>query len=121
MTFKLKPPEPNESQVMQAVRAALQWHHKVAHIWRINSGSAWLPGKGGNKRPVKFHDITGCSDLIGILRDGRWLAVECKRPSTRKDTTDEQRTFLDRIRAAGGVAFVAASADDAVRELEAAI
>lgn len=120
--FRLKPPEPKEVEhVMPAVRAALEWHPKVMHVFRINSGSAWLPGKGGRKRPVKFHDIEGCSDLIGILAGGRWLAVEVKRPSTRDGATEAQLAFLGRIRAAGGVAFIAASAEEAVRELNAAL
>ena len=122
MTFRLKRPEPSEAQIMSAIRTALGYHPAVAWVARINSGRAWLKGKGGVQRPVKFHDIEGCSDLIGQLREsGRWLAVECKRPSTRKDATEAQLAFLKRVREFGGVAFVAASADEALRELEMAL
>ncbi len=116
--FRLTAPEPLESQVMRSIREALGWHPAIAHLWRVNSGRAWLKGKGGKDRPVKFHDIDGCSDLLGILKGGRWLAVECKRPSTRNDATAAQLAFLDRIKEAGGVAFVAASADEALRLLD---
>src|SRR5688572_15094130 len=119
--FRLAHPEPTEAQVMTAVRQAMHFHPAVAACWRINSGSAWLNGKGGRERPVKFHDIDGCSDLIGILNGGRWLAIECKRPSTRNETTPAQDAFLDRIERAGGVAFVAWSADEAVRRLNLAL
>jgi hypothetical protein len=116
--LRLTPPEPTEAQVLSAVRTALQWHPQVRHMWRLNSGSAWLAGKGGRERPVKFHDIDGASDLIGILSGGRWIAVEVKRPSTRNGATPQQLAFLDRIRAAGGIAFVAWDAAQARAKLD---
>jgi hypothetical protein len=119
--LRLVHPEPTEAQVMASIRTAMQYHPAVAACWRINSGSAWLKGKGGQERPVKFHDIAGCSDLIGILKGGRWLAIEVKRPSTRNDTTPAQDAFLDRIERAGGVAFVAWSVDEAMRRLNEAL
>ncbi len=120
--LRLTRPEPTEAQAMQAVRTALHYHPAVAWVARVNSGSAWLRGKDGRDRPVKFHDIDGCSDLLGQLRgSGRLLAVEVKRPSTRGDATDAQLAFLQRVRNAGGVAFVAAAADEAIRELNAAL
>lgn len=118
--YRLKPPEPAESQVLKAVRAALQWHPQVRSLWRVNSG-AHVVGQGASRRFIKYHDITGCSDLIGILSGGRWLAVEVKRPSTKGQATDAQLGFLNRIREAGGVAFVASSADEARRQLDEAL
>jgi hypothetical protein len=74
-------------------------------LWRNNIGAAQdvsgrlvRYGLGGN----------GGSDLIGMLRDGTFFAVECKRESwrgismTRREA--EQRKFIELVRARGGVA-----------------
>ena len=57
----------------------------------------------------------GSADILGVLPDGRFLAVECKSPTGR--LTPEQSAFLERIRGLGGVAIVARSG----RELDAAL
>lgn len=44
------------------------------------------------------------------MRDGRRLEVEVKRPG--ENATDEQQKFLDAVRGAGGVAFVARCVED---------
>jgi hypothetical protein len=119
VTFRLTRPEPTEQQVMQAVRTALQWHPQVRALFRVNSGAHVVPGE--RRRFIRYHDIEGCSDLIGILSGGRWLAVEVKRPSTKAKATPQQAAFLDRVRSAGGVAFVAWDAEQARRELDEAL
>lgn len=121
MIFRLKRPEPTEAQAMAAIRAALSYHPAVKALWRVNSGSMTVNEGRGRRRFVRFHDIAGCSDLIGILNDGRWLAVECKRPSTRNEATDAQLAFLETIKRAGGIAFVAAAADEARQRLDEAL
>ncbi len=118
-SLRLRMPEPLEQQCLNAIRAALRYHPAVAEVWRINSGRAWLPAKDGKERPIRFHDIDGCSDLIGLLKDGRMLAVECKRPSTRNAATEAQLAFLRLVRKHGGIAFVAAAADEAITLLNA--
>ncbi len=57
----------------------------------------------------------GCPDVLGQLRDGRMLGVEVKGPTGK--LRPEQAVFLDRIRGAGGVAFVARDCRDVMREL----
>jgi hypothetical protein len=52
----------------------------------------------------------GSADIIGILPGGRFLAVEVKAPQGR--LSPEQREFLERVSALGGMAFVAKSAAD---------
>ena len=54
----------------------------------------------------------GISDLIGILCDGRFLAIEVKTPQRRKRVSPAQKEFLDTINIAGGVGFVACSIED---------
>ena len=57
------------------------------------------------------HDI---SDLLVCL-DGKFVAIEVKRPNGR--LSDGQEKFLHNVKAAGGIAFVARSVEDVVREL----
>ena len=65
-------------------------------------------------RFVRF-GFKGCPDVLGQLRDGRLLGVEVKAKAGR--LRPEQADFLERIRGAGGVAFVASDLRDVLREL----
>ncbi len=53
--------------------------------------------------------------MLGQLKDGRLLGVEVKSPTGK--LRSEQSIFLERIRAAGGVAFVARDLLDVDRAL----
>ena len=57
----------------------------------------------------------GLSDIIGIMPDGRFLAIEVKAEKGR--VAPHQQEFIDSINARGGVAFVARS----VHEVEEAL
>jgi hypothetical protein len=59
---------------------------------------------GGKRRFVRFNGAKGCSDILGILPGGRFMAVECKLPGNRP--TADQQAFLDAVRTAGGLAVV---------------
>ncbi len=87
-------------EVLKALRAS----PLVAWAERQNTGAA----KVGN-RFIRF-GWPGCSDVIGQLRDGRFLAVECKAPKGRASL--EQTVFLERVRSGGGVAFIARNCRD---------
>jgi hypothetical protein len=108
--FKLKAPEIPERDVLATVLAALQAHPRVAMVHRMNSGAY----KTATGQFVRF-GFPGCSDLIGMLRDGRFLAVECKRKG--KSATEAQLSFLRVVDDFGGMAFVAWSADDVRKAL----
>jgi hypothetical protein len=57
------------------------------------------------------------SDILGILPDGKILAVETK--AKRSYLTPEQREFLETVRGLGGLAVIARSwkeIDQALRE-----
>lgn len=98
-----------EAACLVEVLKTLRGHPLVAWVERQNSG-AFKDGK----RFVRF-GWPGCSDVLGQLRDGRFLAVEVKAPGGKAG--DTQRLFLDRVRAAGGAAFIATSATDVFRNL----
>ncbi len=99
-----------EAAALLEVLKALRTHPAVAWVERMNSGAVRIAG-----RFVRF-GWPGCPDVLGQLKDGRLLGCEVKGPTGRLRT--EQAVFLDRVRAAGGVAFVARDLRDVVRELK---
>lgn len=98
-----------EAAALLEVLRALRAHPAVAWVERQNSG---VTREGG--RFIRYGWV-GCADVLGQLKDGRFLAVEVKAPGGR--LRPEQVTFLDRVRGAGGVAFVARNCADVAREL----
>lgn len=97
-----------KSAALVEVFKALRAHPAVSWVEHQNTGSARIGG-----RFVRF-GWPGCSDVLGMLRDGRLLAVECKSPTGR--LRPEQAAFLERIRAACGVGFMARDCRDVIRE-----
>lgn len=101
--------KPLERAVLAAVIKALALHPRVAWAHRLNVG-AFRDGD----RFIRV-GFVGCSDIIGQMTDGRFLAVEVKRPGGKP--TEAQVEFLGRVARAGGVAFVAWGVDDVRRGL----
>ena len=99
-----------EAAALLEVLKALNTHPAVAWCERMNSGAARI-----GSRFVRF-GFKGCPDVLGQLRDGRLLGMEVKAKTGR--LRPEQTIFLERIRGAGGVAFVARDLRDVLRELE---
>ncbi|HQS19669.1 MULTISPECIES: VRR-NUC domain-containing protein [unclassified Acidovorax] len=96
-----------EAAALVEVLKALRTHPAVAWCERMNTGAAKVEG-----RFIRF-GFKGCPDVLGQLKDGRLLGVEVKAQAGR--LRPEQALFLERIRGAGGVAFVARDCRD-VRE-----
>ena len=103
-------PIPYERDVLAGCLKALALHRRVAWAHRMNVGG--MVNAAGQH--VRF-GFNGCSDIVGQLVTGEFLAIECKRPGERP--TDDQVAFLGRVQRAGGVAFVAWSIDDIARGL----
>ncbi len=98
-----------EAAALLEVLKALRAHPAVSWCERMNSGAARVGG-----RFIRF-GFTGCPDVLGMLTDGRLLGVEVKSPTGK--LRPEQSIILERIRGAGGVAFVARDLRDVMREL----
>ena len=98
-----------EAAALAEVLRVLRHHPAAAWVERQNSGVARIGG-----RFVRF-GWAGCSDLLGMMQDGRLLAVECKAPAGK--VRAEQAEFLSLVRRFGGVAFVARDCRDVLREL----
>lgn len=103
--------ERKEAAALAEVLQALRAHPAVAWCERMNSGAVRIGG-----RFLRF-GWPGCPDVLGQLKDGRLLGVEVKGPAGK--LRPEQTVFLNRVRAAGGVAFMARDCRDVRRELQA--
>ena len=80
-------------------------------VWRNNTGAVKV-----GSRFVRFGCV-GSSDILGITKDGRFLAVECKREKGGR-LSDAQKDFLGRIRACGGIALCVSSLEELKGKLE---
>jgi hypothetical protein len=103
-----------ERDILAAVLELLARHPRVAWAKRMNSGVTNYRDKTGEQRWVRY-GFPGCPDIVGQLRTGQMLGIECKSDTGRP--TDEQQAVLDTINAAGGLAFVARSVDDVWKAL----
>lgn len=63
-------------------------------------------------RGRKFIGRRGVADLIGVTKDGRWVACEVKTLNDR--LSSDQILFLNDIKKAGGEAFIACQVGDRV-------
>jgi hypothetical protein len=101
-----------EAQIQGQIIDWLRLHGAV--VTRINSGSVLLQNSNGSTRRVKLADA-GTSDIIACLHGGEYVAIEVKRPGEKP--TPAQELFIDQVNATGGLAFVAHSLEDVMREL----
>lgn len=93
----MKRPIATEAQELAACLKYLRTHPYVGWAQRLNVGGFY--DKRGQYVRVGF---VGCSDIIGQLKDGRFLAFEVKRKG--KKPTDAQDAFLHDVRYYRGVA-----------------
>lgn len=122
-----------ESDVMRKIQIALST--VGARVFRNNVGLGWVgkiqrftqagriiidvqPGDIliRQARPLHAGLIEGASDLIGWSHDGRFLACEVK--DLRGRPTKTQENFINAVKASGGIAFVARSNDEALKQYE---
>lgn len=113
--LRLTHPQPPEAAVLDAVLKVLRLHPRVGWCERMNSGAGRFVYPDGQTSQFIRFGFPGMSDVLGQLRCGRFLAVECKT-RTGKPTV-EQANFLNIVRHLGGVAFIARSVDDVITEL----
>ena len=66
-------------------------------------------------RKKSINGLNGVSDILGILPDGKILAIEVK--SLKGKPTPSQTSFLERVTENNGVAFVARSVADVKSQL----
>ena len=96
-------------QVKQVIKAT------GIKVQRINTG-CFIIGTGRNRRFIKTADAGTC-DFEGYDNAGRFVAIECKRPSGGR-LSPAQKERIDDINAKGGVAFVVHSGEEALKQLQ---
>ena len=84
-------------------------------LQRINTG-CFVIGTGANRRFIKTADAGTC-DFEGYDNQGRFVAIECKRPSGGR-LSPAQEARINDINRKGGVAFVAHSGEEALKQLQ---
>lgn len=119
-------------------RIMLRCSAGATRLFRVNSGKAWQ-GRGQAEvarkvmqvtvypgdvvlrqaQPLEMGLTTGGSDLIGWTQHdglGIFTALEVKTETGR--IRPEQQVFIDQVRAAGGIAGIVRSEDEAVELLK---
>jgi len=107
---------PLEKDIQKAIIQFLSAHPKICIYGRFNSGTA-ITGDGlGNTRYTRFNSIKGFPDIHGMLKGGRAVYIEVKRPGGR--VSEDQQDFIDKVSAHGAVAFIAYSVDDVIENFK---
>ena len=115
----------SEIELMRAIqiKASVDGHR----LWRNNVGMGWCgqqirvtepamlkvyPGDVLIRKALPLHAglCTGSSDLIGLSKFGRFLAVEVKTAKGRFQK--DQPSFLEQIRSMGGIGLVCRTLED---------
>lgn len=96
-----------EHAVQLGIMQYLSLRYPEHYLWRNNSGR--LPSSKG--RMVAFGKV-GSADIIGIAPDGRFVAIEIKRPDRSYKPTPAQLEFLEAIKSRGGYAGIVTCPED---------
>lgn len=104
-------PAKPETALVKSILQYLAYHPRVARAWRQNTGQFKLEG-----RYIRMGEA-GISDVLGFMKDGRFLAIEAKVGKNKP--TPLQQAFLADVRGSGGVGILAYSLDDVTKGLEA--
>ena len=102
-----------ESVVIQQVKQVID--ATGLKVQRINTG-CFAIGTGRNRRYIKTAEVGTC-DFEGYDNTGRFLAIECKRPSGGRLSPAQKERIAD-INRKGGVAFVVHSGEEALQKLK---
>ena len=102
-----------ESAVVQQVKTVIK--ATGLKLQRINTGCFQI-GEGQHRRFIKTADAGTC-DFEGYDNKGRFVAIECKRPTGGR-LSPAQRERIEDINRKGGVAFVAHSGAEALEKLK---
>ena len=107
-----------ESEVLNNCIRFLKMHRKVAWCERMNTGaykSTYYDDEGKAHYGFTRYGFKGCSDILGQLKDGKFLAVEVKKldkkPAVERLTPD-QKSFLEKVDRYGGLACVVDNLND---------
>lgn len=95
-------------------RACIEFLHlKKIFCWRNNTG-AFVGEYKGKTRFLRY-GYPGSADILGMLPDGRFLAIEVKRPGNK--LSDMQKVFAKKTVKNKGVYMVVHSVDELENDL----
>lgn len=94
MAIKSGIKELTKGEIRESAITELTW--RGYDVWKNNNLAV---------RKRKFIGRLGVSDVIGITKDGRWVACEVKTINDR--LSPDQITFLNDVKKAGGIALIA--------------
>ena len=104
----------SEQEIQNSI---LEWLHFVGiFAWRNNSAGIYDQRSGAYRRKPKYA-INGVSDILGILPDGKFFAIETKA-NRRKKASYDQKQFISKINEQGGIALVAWSIEQVEERLK---
>lgn len=83
--------------------------------WKTDSVGLYNPTRKVFMKSHNPHRIKGVADIIGILPDGRMLAIEVKSP--KGYPSKDQKEFIANITARGGLAFISRSLDTMIENM----
>ena len=102
-----------ERDVQKAILQYLALCPHIAWAQQFNTGAArssYTTQEGRtHKRFVRF-GFAGCSDILGQMKSGHLLAIECKRKGGK--ATDSQQAFLQTVSDSNGLAIIAMDVGD---------
>ena len=101
----------NEKEIVNSI---IHYLNGRGHfVWRNNSGMAKIQTASGVR--MWRASIAGASDIVGVAKDGKFIAVECKFGNNKPSLL--QNIFLEDIKKRGGYAVVSYGIDDLPKEL----
>jgi len=80
----------------------------LCRVWRNETGLALNPR---TQKPFRY-GLKGSSDIIGLLKNGRFLAIEVKTGQAVQ--SEQQKNFAAMVQKFGGLYFVCRSVTDAL-------
>jgi len=88
-------------------------------FWYNASTGVWDRRTGAFRRNTSPYAILGVADILGVLEDGTFLAIEVK--SAKGRLSEHQKKFLKRITDMRGIALVVYSSSDFVLKFNQAL
>ncbi|CAK0758761.1 hypothetical protein CCP4SC76_3060012 [Gammaproteobacteria bacterium] len=109
-----------EQAVQRAILQYLALCPHVAWAQRFNTGAtgwSYTTQAGATKQRFIRFGFTGCADILGQMKSGHLIAIECKRPDGK--ATDNQKAFLKTVSDNNGLAIVATNVGEVEQALSA--
>ena len=88
--------------------------YRPGYYWKNQSVGIYDPTKRKFRKSNNRHHVLGVADILGVKNDGQFVAIEVKTKKGR--LSENQKAYLQKVEANGGLSFVARSVED-VKEM----